>query len=150
MNLNYLWYHNKENTSLNLPFVRSCRDPVGQNVLPLKPSKLISNDSSRQCSWFAMCTSSLIHRGHLKNARLITSGPSQIQEPGRDSCLRAVLCYKRFWSSLRKHPFLLALRLWGRFARRNAKRSRWRRARRNGCFCRLVLKRFRRVRAILV
>ena len=38
--------------------------------------------------------------------------------------------------SLRKHPFLLALRRWGRFARRNllAKRPRRRRVRRNGCF----------------
>ena len=35
--------------------------------------------------------------------------------------------------SLRKHPFLLALRRYGRFARRNARR----RARRNGCFRRL-------------
>ena len=35
--------------------------------------------------------------------------------------------------SLRKHPFLLALRRWGRFA----KRPRWQRARRNGCFRRL-------------
>ena len=35
--------------------------------------------------------------------------------------------------SLRKNPFLLALRRWGRFA----KRPRWRRARRNGCFRRL-------------
>ena len=38
--------------------------------------------------------------------------------------------------SLRKHPFLLALRRCGRFARRNllAKRPRQRRVRRNGCF----------------
>ena len=36
-------------------------------------------------------------------------------------------------SSLRKHPFLLALRRWERFA----KRPRRRRARRNGCFRRL-------------
>ena len=34
--------------------------------------------------------------------------------------------------SLRKHPFLIALRRWGRFARRKR-----RRARRNGCFRRL-------------
>ena len=40
------------------------------------------------------------------------------------------------FSSLRKHPFLLALRRWGRFARR--KRPQRRRARRNGCFRRLV------------
>ena len=43
--------------------------------------------------------------------------------------------------SLRKHPFLLALRRWERFARRNvfllAKRPRRRRTRRNGCFRRL-------------
>ena len=35
--------------------------------------------------------------------------------------------------SLRKHPFLLALRRWGRFAKRPQRR----RARRNGCFRRL-------------
>ena len=42
--------------------------------------------------------------------------------------------------SLRKHPFLLALRRRGRFARRNlrAKHPHRRRARRNGCFCRLA------------
>ena len=38
--------------------------------------------------------------------------------------------------SLRKHPFLFALRRWGRFARRT-KRPQRRRARRNGCFRRL-------------
>ena len=36
------------------------------------------------------------------------------------------------WPSLRKHPFLLALRRWERFARR--KRPQRRTARRNGCF----------------
>ena len=45
-------------------------------------------------------------------------------------------------SSLRKHPFLLTLRCWGRFARRKtflrAKRPQRRRARRNGCFRRLL------------
>ena len=35
--------------------------------------------------------------------------------------------------SLRKHPFLLALRRWGRFAKRPQRR----RGRRNGCFRRL-------------
>ena len=35
--------------------------------------------------------------------------------------------------SLRQQPFLLALRRWGRFAKRPQRR----RARRNGCFCRL-------------
>ena len=43
-------------------------------------------------------------------------------------------------TSLREHPFLLALRRWGRFrrfARRNEKRPQRRRARRNGCFRRL-------------
>ena len=39
--------------------------------------------------------------------------------------------------SLRKHPFLLALRRWGRFARR--KRPQRRRAKRNGCFRRPAL-----------
>ena len=41
--------------------------------------------------------------------------------------------------SLRKHPFLLALRRWGRFARRKrqTKRPHRRRAKRNGCFRRL-------------
>ena len=43
---------------------------------------------------------------------------------------------KRNFRSLRKHPFLLALRRWGRFARR-------RRARRNGCFRRLKFQKFR-------
>ena len=28
----------------------------------------------------------------------ITGGPSSIQERGRDSCLRAVLCYKRLFT----------------------------------------------------
>ena len=43
----------------------------------------------------------------------------------------------RKWISLRKHPFLLALRRWGRFARR--KRPQRRRARRNGCCRRLQM-----------
>ena len=30
-----------------------------------------------------------------------TGGPSSIQERGRDSCLRAVLCYKRIFTSLK-------------------------------------------------
>ena len=41
------------------------------------------------------------------------------------------------WVSLRKHPFLLALRRWGRFARR--KRPQLQRARRNGCCRRLQM-----------
>ena len=41
-----------------------------------------------------------------------------------------------FLASLRKHPFLLALRCWGRFALRRAT-SDEQRARRNGCFRRL-------------
>ena len=39
--------------------------------------------------------------------------------------------------SLRKQPFLLALYCWGRFLFLCVKRPQWRRARRNGCFCRL-------------
>ena len=39
------------------------------------------------------------------------------------------------FSSLRKHPFLLALRRWGRFAKRPQRR----RARRNGSFRRLKI-----------
>ena len=48
--------------------------------------------------------------------------------------------WKGLHFSLRKHPFLLALRRWGRFARRNlrAKRPQRRRARRKGCFRRLL------------
>ena len=43
-------------------------------------------------------------------------------------------------ASLRKHPFLLALRRWGRFARRFllAKRPQRRRVKKNGCFRRLI------------
>ena len=45
----------------------------------------------------------------------------------------AFLLQGKVHASLQKHPFLLALRRWGRFA----KRPRRRRARRNGCFRRL-------------
>ena len=51
-------------------------------------------------------------------------------------------------SSLRKHPFLLALRRWGRFVsfRFRAKRPQRRRARRNGCFRRLAAETLKKIR----
>ena len=50
--------------------------------------------------------------------------------------------YTQYTISLRKHPFLLALRRWGRFA----KRPKRRRARRNGCFRRLVYDRTQKIK----
>ena len=44
------------------------------------------------------------------------------------------------FDSLRKHPFLLALRRWGRFARRRGEERRGEEPRRNGCFRRLELR----------
>ena len=53
----------------------------------------------------------------------------------RKIVLEEKYCKSMIFYSLRKHPFLLALRRWGRFAKRPQRR----RARRNGCFRRLDL-----------
>ena len=71
---------------------------------------------------------------------------------GYSPCLRYQHHGNRQECSLRKHPFLLALRRWGLFARRNkflrAKRPQRRRARRNGFFRRLA--RMRIVRRVIM
>ena len=51
---------NKENTSLNLPFVCSCGGLVWQNVLPLNYLKVGFKWLSTQCCAFAICISSII------------------------------------------------------------------------------------------
>ena len=78
------------------------------------------------------------------SGRILTQEPRRIHPHVQTPliCIQSVLSYR--WISLRKHPFILAPRRWGRFARRNvtllhAKRPQRRRARINGRFRRLQM-----------
>ena len=78
------------------------------------------------------------------SGRILTEEPRRIHRHVQTPliCIQSVLSYR--WISLRKHPFILALRRSGHFARRNvtflrAKRPERRRARINGCFRRLQM-----------
>ena len=44
------------------------------------------------------CPSPLLNTYQYFSLALITGGPSSLHERGRDSCLRAVLCYKRLFT----------------------------------------------------
>ena len=69
----------------------------------------------------------------------LVSGPPNWKKPYNKHLISLAFSVRTVNSSLRKHPFLLALRCRGRFARRKrANRPHRRRARRNGCFRRLA------------